>query len=109
MVKIIEPHKPLTRFDLENKYHVRNGVILTYGEFFEEMVYVPYFWDLAENRKHSFVYTDDHRCLWRFTTVTGEMLAEFPELFSIREVGVAKQRGQIISWIRSVYSEKLPV
>ena len=108
MVTNIAPHVPLTRFDIENAYVVSPiGVIHTFGEFYGEMIYVPFFWDLAQNRKHNFVHTDEHKTIWLFAIVDIMMSSEFPELDRIREVGVSKQRRRVISWARSAYSPTL--
>ena len=107
--KSIEPYSALTRFDIENTYYVSRGVICSHGKFFGEAVYVPYFWEVAQHLRHDFVHaSNDGKVFWQFTRVTDAMRAEFPELRTVREVGVSMQKGQVTSWALSVHSPTLP-
>lgn len=65
----------MTRHDVEVRYEVENGRIVTPGKFEGEMLYVPYFWDAF---MHGFADRDDGTVVG--FDITPEDREEFPEI-----------------------------
>lgn len=103
-MKTIDVFTPITRADIENTYYVSCiGEILTYGKFYACPVYVPFIWSIYTRGGYDRVVTDRVGDRWGFVKITDVMRAEFPELRSVREVGVREEKKHVLYWVISVH------
>lgn len=78
----------MTRIEIETEYKVENGRIVSPGQFEGEMIYAPYFWDLALNGgSDQDEYFEDGG--WAAVlSVSDEDREEFPELRNAAEISI---------------------
>jgi hypothetical protein len=73
----------MTRAEILENYEVRDGRIVSPGQFEGETIYIPYFWDVFLNGDAD---EDDGTALTFY--VLDEDVAEFPELAGIVFVAI---------------------
>lgn len=89
-------------------YEVKNGVIVTPGEFYLEREYIPHFVEKVQGRHANYRERDSNGDMWDVCQVHADDVAKFPSLQGIQTVAVRYEEnpGCWLSWIRTCWYRK---